>query len=156
MSLLIFFCCHNNRILWQVATLCRTYTEELWMPLVAYGNTVCVHECNRFCILAPKRLSLPVADPGGGGRGDHPPPPWTCPDTENLCKVCVTGTDQFFGGRMTSRGQYPRGGGGGCFTSPSGNPVSAPAYHSFPYISWAKNYDQRIPPMGLVSFHEES
>ena len=21
---------------------------------------------------------------GGGGRGDHPPPPLTCPDTENL------------------------------------------------------------------------
>ena len=69
------------------------------------------------------------------------PPPWTCPDTENLWKVCVTGTDhpppplecgwrhtgtvqggclwmsksggvfQFFGGRMTSRGQCPRGGG---------------------------------------------
>ena len=30
----------------------------------------------------------------GCGRGDHPPPPRTCPDTENLCKVCVTGTDQ--------------------------------------------------------------
>ena len=41
---------------------------------------------------------------GGGGPGMITPPPRTCPDTENLCKV-------FFGGRMTSRGQCPRGGG---------------------------------------------
>ena len=41
-----------------------------------------------------------MADPGGGcDRDDHtppslsPPPPLNFPDTENLCKVCVTGTD---------------------------------------------------------------
>ena len=28
---------------------------------------------------------------GGGDRDDHPP--LNFPDTENLCKVCVTGTD---------------------------------------------------------------
>ena len=33
----------------------------------------------------------PVADPGGGAGVITPP--WTCTDTENLCKVCVTGTD---------------------------------------------------------------
>ena len=35
----------------------------------------------------------------------------------------------FFGGRMTSRGQCPRGGGVlvNVLTPPSGNPVSAPA-----------------------------
>ena len=39
------------------------------------------------------------------------PPPWTCPDTENLCKVCVTGTDHPppLGMWMTSHGQCPRG-----------------------------------------------
>ena len=34
----------------------------------------------------------PVADPGGGWQGwspPPPPPPRACPDTENLCKVCV-------------------------------------------------------------------
>ena len=60
--------------------------------------------------------------------GDHPPPPPTCPDSENLWRVCVTvpppgnvqgwvlvnvqgggGACQFFGGRMTSRGQCTRG-----------------------------------------------
>ena len=30
---------------------------------------------------------------GGGGWQGWSPPPWTCPDTENLWKVCVTGTD---------------------------------------------------------------
>ena len=47
---------------------------------------------------------IAVADPGVG---------WgvTCPDTENLCKVCVTGTDHPppLGMRMTSHGQCPRG-----------------------------------------------
>ena len=41
-------------------------------------------------------------------------PPWTCPDTESLCKVCVTGTDHTpppLGMWMTSHGQCPRGGG---------------------------------------------
>ena len=38
-------------------------------------------------------------------------PPWTCPDTENLYKVCVTGTDHPpLGMWMTSHGQCPRGG----------------------------------------------
>ena len=36
------------------------------------------------------------------------------------------GVFQFSGGRMTSRGQCPRGGGGACEIPPSGNPVSAP------------------------------
>ena len=47
---------------------------------------------------------IAVADPGVG---------WgvTCPDTENLCKVCVTGTDHPpLGMRMKSHGQCPRGG----------------------------------------------
>ena len=49
---------------------------------------------------------IAVADPGVG---------WgvTCPDTENLCKVCVTGTDHPpppLGMRMTSHGQCPRRG----------------------------------------------
>ena len=59
---------------------------------------------------------------GGGDPGMIRPPSRTCPDTENLCKV-------FFGGRMTSRGQCPRGGGvfvnvqeggGGVFQIPGG------------------------------------
>ena len=41
------------------------------------------------------RHNTTVADPGVGDRGAWSPPPplWTCPDPENLCKVCVTGTD---------------------------------------------------------------
>ena len=30
----------------------------------------------------------------GGDRSDQPPPPRTCPDPENLCRVCVTGADR--------------------------------------------------------------
>ena len=114
-----------------------------------------------------------MADPGGGIQGWSPPPPWTCPPitpsplecgwrhTGNVQGAgCVLvnvqesgGVFQFFGGRMTSRGQCPRGGGCACecprvgaffklMTSrgqcprgcceclhpapPSGNPVSAP------------------------------
>ena len=43
-----------------------------------------------------------------------PPPPWTCPDTENLCKVHVRDRDRSpppLGMWMTSHGQCPRGGG---------------------------------------------
>ena len=52
----------------------------------------------------------------GGSRGADPgmiTPPWTCPDTENLCKVCVTGTDHPpppLGMWMMSHGHCPRGG----------------------------------------------
>ena len=87
-------------------TLDRSYAYEQWRIQGGGGLTVCV--CD---------------------RGDYTPPP-TCPDPENLCKVCVTGTDhppyllgtckgpndqaggvcQFFGGWMTSRGQCLRGG----------------------------------------------
>ena len=66
---------------------------------------------------------------GGGGQGGSPPAPRTCPDPENLCRVCVTGADHQspptpFGMSMTSRGQSPckgegvlvniQGGGGVC------------------------------------------
>ena len=51
----------------------------------------------------------PVADPGGGGgdRDDHPAPFELVPILKTYCKVF-----DFFGGRMTSSGQCPRGGGG--------------------------------------------
>ena len=57
----------------------------------------------------------PCSSGSRGGGGDHPPP-WTCPDTENLCKVCVTGTDHpppplECGWRHTGNAQ---GGGGAC------------------------------------------
>ena len=74
-----------------------------------------------------------VADAGGvgGGGGGVITPPWTCRDTENLCKVCVTGTDHppplECGWRHTGNVQV---GGGVCLwmssPPPSGNPVSAP------------------------------
>ena len=57
-----------------------------------------------------------VADTGVGVGVGVITPPWTCRDTENLCKVCVTGTDHTpppppLGMWMTSHGQCPRGGG---------------------------------------------
>ena len=51
---------------------------------------------------------------GGGGTGVIPPPR-TCPDPENLCRVCVTGADRGrsppppLGMWMTSHGQCLRG-----------------------------------------------
>ena len=53
---------------------------------------------------------IAVADPGGTGM--ITPPPLNFPDTENLCKVCVTGTDHHptpLGMWMTSHRQCPRG-----------------------------------------------
>ena len=44
-----------------------------------------------------------------------------------LVNVKSGGVSQFSGGRMTSRRQCPRGGGGACeIPPPSGNPVTAP------------------------------
>ena len=78
---------------------------------------------------------------------DHPPPPWNVDDVTRAmskgggaCERRVNvelksgGAFQFFGGRMTSRGQCPRREGGTCEClhppTPSGNPVSAPEYGS--------------------------
>ena len=52
-----------------------------------------------------------VVDPGGLTGVITPPPPWTCPDPENLCRVCVTAADHPppLGMWMTSHGQCARG-----------------------------------------------
>ena len=72
------------------------------------------HYDDRSCARALFRpafwFRIAVADPGGGDRDDHPPPPLNFPNTENLCKVCVTGTDHPpLGMWMTSHGQCLRG-----------------------------------------------
>ena len=71
-----------------------------------------------------------------------PPPPWNVDDvTRAMSKGgCLWmsksgGVFQFFGGRMTSHGQCPRGGGAcECLHPPlSGNPVSAPEMDPPPF-----------------------
>ena len=60
----------------------------------------------------------PVADPGCVWQGWSPPPPWNVDDVTRAMPKggCLWmsksgGVFQFFWGRMTSRGQCPRGGG---------------------------------------------
>ena len=63
----------------------RTLTSE-----AHYDDRSCARPLFRPAFL----FRIAVADPGGvTGVITLPPPPWTCTDTENLCKVCVTGTD---------------------------------------------------------------
>ena len=78
-------------------------------PDMSHGFNICLGVVLLWC---ENTITPSGGSKGGGGvwQGDHPPP-WTCPDPENLCKVCVTGTDHPPppGMLMTSHGQCPRG-----------------------------------------------